>query len=600
MKKQNKKHRNSKYILSLAIEPKLWFVIIIPVLTILLGQKEVITSWLSARIFNNFQFAVESDHEISFLKKAIFLSVLLFLADILEWLFNTISDLIENYWRERVSVKLEKTFIEKDFKTDIADFDNPDLKSRRSLAQAVDPVGQIKAATTCIGKILAILSFAVILWRYSPVMVLVAIIIKIPTYFVIGKINNENRKFRIETGAVNREKNYYKNIPVDRATAKEFKIFDMKAYVCEKYEKTVEKYYKFFKRKYVKNATGNSLLEYYDKVIIIVVQIVIGTSVFTGSMMFGDYILFISAFKNLYGSAESIANYAAQFKDMHIQNNMFGEYIENNSIFENGESKAVKVSNKLHTFEFKDVSFTYPGTTKEILHNLNLSIYGGKTYGIVGLNGSGKSTLVNLLLRLYEPDSGEILLDGVNIKEYDIYSYYETIACVFQCTTHYAMTIKDYIASGNTSDENRIRNAINKVKLDAWCNELPHGMDTMLTRAFSFGNNSVEPSMGQWQKLSIARAIYKDSPIMILDEPSASLDVDSEHEIFKYTAGLADKKTAILISHRLSNIIECDHIFVLQDGNLVEQGNHIELLEMGGIYANLFSSQAKYYKSGEE
>lgn len=600
MKKRNNKRRNVNYILKLAFEPKLWFVFIIPMLAIILSQKDVISSLLSARIFNNFQFAVEGDHDISFLKKAIFLSVLLFLTDIFEWLFNTISDLIENYWREHVSVKLEKSFIEKDFKTDIADFDNPNLKSRRSLAQAVDPVGQIKAAITCIGKILVTFSFAAILWRYSPVMVFVAVIIKIPTYFVIGKINNENREFRIETGVVNREKNYYKNIPVDRATAKEFKMFDMKAYICEKYKIIVEKYYKFFKGKYVKNATGNSLLEYYDKVIIIAAQIVIGISVFTGSMMFGDYILFISAFKNLYGSAESLASYAAQFKDMRIQNNMLREYIENNSIFENGEGKVVNVSNKLHTFEFKDVSFTYPGTTKEILHNLNLTIYGGKTYGIVGLNGSGKSTLVNLLLRLYEPDSGEILLDGVNIKKYNIYSYYETIACVFQCTTHYAMTIKDYIASGNACDENKVRSAINKVKLDAWCNELQHGIDTMLTRAFSSENNSVEPSMGQWQKLSIARAIYKDSPIMILDEPSASLDVDSEHEIFKYIARLADTKTAILISHRLSNIIECDHIFVLQDGNLAEQGNHLELLEMGGIYANLFNSQAKYYKSEEE
>ena len=205
--------------------------------------------------------------------------------------------------------------------------------------------------------------------------------------------------------------------------------------------------------------------------------------------------------------------------------------------------------------------------------------------------------MVNLLLRLYEPDSGEILLDGVNIKEYNIHSYYEAIACVFQNTTHYAMPIKDYVSAGKPCDIDKAQAAIKQVKLDKWCDELPHGLDTMLTRAFTSETDSVEPSIGQWQKLSIARAIYKDAPIMILDEPSASLDVDSENEIFNYITQLTVKKTAILISHRLSNIIGCDHIFVLQDGCLVEQGNHQTLLEMGGVYANLFESQAKYYKS---
>ena len=597
MKKHNKKHSNINYILRLAIEPKLWFVIIIPIFTIVLGQKDVITSWLSARIFNNLQFVVEGNHDISLLNSAIFFAILLFLINIVEWLLTTISDLIENYWREHLNVKLKKRFIEKDFKIDIADFDNPDLKSRRSVAQGLDPVSQIKTVVGCISKILATVSFAIILGQYSLIILLIAFVVKIPTYFVLSKINDENRKFSIETDVINREKNYYKNIPVDRDAAKEFKIFNMKDYVCEKYEKTVEKYYKIFKGRYIKNTTNSSILEHYDRVIIIVVQIVIGVSVFTGKMLFGEYTLLIAAFKNLSGSFESLVSFAAQLKDIHTQNNMFREYIEESSIFENGENKEIKVSNQLHTFVFKDVSFTYPGTDKEILHKLNLSICGGQTYGLVGLNGSGKSTLVNLLLRLYEPDSGEILLDGVNIKEYNIHSYYEAIACVFQSTTHYAMTIKDYIASGDLCDENKARASIKAVKLDTWCNELSHGLDTMLTRAFSSENDSVEPSIGQWQKLSIARAIYKDASIMILDEPSASLDVDSENEIFKYITQLTTKKTAVLISHRLSNIIGCDHIFVLQDGRLVEQGNHHSLLKMDGVYASLFESQAKYYKT---
>lgn len=596
MRNPNKKDGNIRLILKLALEPKLWFVIIIPILTIVLGQKEVATSWLTAQIFNELQFVVEGNRDASLLKRAIMFGVLLFLVNIAAWLISTVSDLIENYWREHVNVKLQRRFMKKDYKIDIGDFDNPALQSRRSVAQGTDPVSQIKTVVSFISKIFVTISFAVILWQYHPILILIAFVVKIPAYFVTNKINDENRKFRIETDVINREKNYYKNLPVDRAVAKEFKIFNMKDYVCEKYDQTVRNYYKKFKRRYIKDVTNRSLLGNYDRIVTIIIQILIGLSVFTGKMLFGDYTLLLAAFNNLAGGFESLVEFAAQFKDLREQNNMLREYLNDESIFDAGEKNRLEVKGDLHTIEFRNVSFTYPETKKEVLHNLNMTISEGKTYGLVGLNGSGKSTLVNLLLRLYEPSTGEILLNGINIKEYNLHSYYEAIACVFQNTTKYAMPIKDYIASGKQCDIKKAEDALSQVKLNDWCCELPHGVDTMLTRAFSSESDSVEPSIGQWQKLSIARAIYKDSPIMILDEPSASLDVDSENEIFNYIARLAVRKTAILISHRLSNIIECDHIYLLQEGEIAEEGTHRELMEQDGIYAELFKSQAKYYQ----
>lgn len=597
MRKLNKKDGNIRLILKLALEPKLWFVIIIPILTIILGQKEVMTSWLTAQIFNKLQFVVEGSRDIALLKSAVLFGFLLFLVNIVEWFINTISSLIENYWREHVKVKLQRKFLRKDYKIDIANFDNPDLQSQRSVAQATDPVDQIKTVVSCVSKIFVIISFSVALWQYHPILIVIGFVVKIPAFFVTNKINEENRKFRIETDVINRQKNYYKNIPVARAVAKEFKIFNMKDYVCEKYDQTVKNYYKKFKARYIRDVTNRSILVHYDSIVTIIVQITIGVSVFTGKMLFGDFTLILAAFNNLSGSFESFVEFAAKFKDLREQNNMLREYLDEEAIFDAGEKNSIEVKGTLHAIEFKNVSFTYPGTEKEVLHNLNLTISEGKTYGLVGLNGSGKSTLVNLLLRLYEPTRGEILLNGINIKEYNIHSYYETIACVFQNTTKYAMPIKDYISSGKKCDIQKAEDAIIQVKLNDWCSELPHGLDTMLTRAFSSQSDSIEPSIGQWQKLAIARALYKDSRIMILDEPSASLDVDSENEIFNYIAQLAEKKTAILISHRLSNIIECDHIFVLQDGCLIEQGNHHNLIELGGLYANLFESQSKYYKT---
>lgn len=599
MKKHATKQSNLRFVLKTTLSRKVWYVFLLPILTLLLGQKEVVIAWLSAQIFNSLQSAVTGEHDLRLLYSAICFSILLLLVSVVQWLITTLSDLIENDWREKVNLTFQKKFMGKDYKRNIADFDDPDLQSRYATAKKADLVGQIKAVVASIGKIGATVSFAIILWRYSPLLVLVAFVIKMPVYFLSGKVNDENRKYQMETNAVNREKNYCRNIPVQKPHVKEFKIFDMKKFVCEKFRQIVEKYYLDFKGRYAKKTTYATIVEHFDKILVLVVQILMGLSVFSGEMLFGDFTLLIAAFGNLSGSMEILANFAAQCKDFHVQNNMLREYLEANRLFEDGESQKRRVDTAPHTIEFRHVSFSYPGTDRKILDDLSITMTEGKTYGLVGLNGSGKSTLVNLLLQLYEPDSGEILLDGADIREYNIVSYYEAISCVLQKTTHYAMTIKEYVACGKTADVRRVNDAIGQAGLAAWCDSLPHGQDTMLTRAFSDAGDSVDPSGGQWQKLSIARALYKNAPILILDEPSASLDVDSEHEIFGYITRLSEKKTALLISHRLSNMIDCDHIFVLHSGRMQEQGTHRSLMEKKGVYADLFESQARNYRTQE-
>ena len=176
MKQQNKKDGNIRLVLKLALEPKLWFVIIFPILTIVLGQKEVVTSWLTAQIFNKLQFVVEGNRDITLLKSAVVFSVLLFFVNIAEWFINAISDMIENYWREYVNVKLQRKFIKKDYRSDIADFDNPNLQSHRSVARGTDPVGQIKTVVSCISKMFVSVSFAVVLWQSHPILIPIAFV----------------------------------------------------------------------------------------------------------------------------------------------------------------------------------------------------------------------------------------------------------------------------------------------------------------------------------------------------------------------------------------------------------------------------------------
>ena len=410
------KNGNVKFILNLALEPKLWFIIFIPVLAIILEQKEFVSSWLSAQIFNILQFIVEGKHDISLLRSAIFFSVLLFCVNIAEWLISTISGLIENYWREHVNVKLQTKFMKKDYRIDIANFDNPELQSRRSVAQGIDPIDQIKKVISGVAKIPVAISFGTVLWNYNPLMVFIAVIVKLPLYFIRTKINNENREFHIQTDVLQREKSYFRNIPVDKSSVKEFKIYHMQEYVCDKYDVSVKKYYKKFKGRFVKNSIVDLFLDYYDSITVIIVQIIFGVSVFKGEMLFGDFTLLIAAFSNLTGSVETLVDFASELKEIRKQDDMLLEYFDTKEIFELGEENNTQIAECFHTITLKKVSFKYPETDKFVLRDLDMEIPAGKICGLVGLNGSGKSTLINLILRLYKPDSGEILLDGINIE----------------------------------------------------------------------------------------------------------------------------------------------------------------------------------------
>lgn len=587
---------NIRYILNLTFTARLWFVIFVPILSIVIAQRDVAMAWLSALIFNNLQTALFEDHDLKYLRSVIFCAILMFLVFIGEWLLSAISDMIENYWREAVNLKLRKRFMKKDYEMDVAYFDNQDKQACRSMAENVDPVSEVKSVINCVGKLSAAVSFAIIMWAYSPWLIPISIIIRLPVYFLRNKLNSNDRKFRIEMDQVIREKDYYRSIPIDKKDVKEYKVFSMTNFTNQKYRDKSKYYLDKYRNKFAKDAVGNTILGQYDSIVTIAVEIALGISVFMGKTMFGDFTLLIAAFQNLSNSVNDLSEFSAEIKDIHDQNNMLISYLAEHTIYEEGKKNTRLVSDQAHRIEFRDVAFRYPGCDEYVLEHLNMTLEPGKTYGLVGLNGCGKSTIVNLLLRLYEPDQGTILLDGGDIKEYNTDSYYRAVTCVFQSPNKYSMPIRDYICSGKAYDENSFNDALKQVKLDSWCAGLKSGIDAMLTRAIASENESVEPSVGQWQKLSIARAIYKNSGIMVLDEPSASLDVEVESEIFNYIAKLSENKTALLISHRLSSVMDCDEIYLLQNGAVAEQGTHCELMKHGGQYADLFNAQARQYR----
>lgn len=250
--------------------------------------------------------------------------------------------------------------------------------------------------------------------------------------------------------------------------------------------------------------------------------------------------------------------------------------------------------NSDHEIEFKDVWFKYPRSEKYILKGVNIKLKNGEKLSIVGLNGTGKTTFIKLLCRLYKVDKGEILIDGKNINEYDFDEYSKLFSVVFQDYKLFAFSFKENISVSEEPDEERVLELCRKVGLSGKINDMPNGMDTIMFKQFD--ESGVEPSGGEQQKMSIARALYKDAPIVILDEPTAALDPIAEYEIYRQFNEIVNGKTAIYISHRLSSCKFCDKIAVFKDGVIKEYGHHSELLEIpNGEYKRMFDAQAKYY-----
>ncbi|HEX2521225.1 MAG TPA: ABC transporter ATP-binding protein, partial [Terriglobia bacterium] len=246
-------------------------------------------------------------------------------------------------------------------------------------------------------------------------------------------------------------------------------------------------------------------------------------------------------------------------------------------------------------FEFLDVSFSYPGSSRLILDNLNFRLEPGERLALIGENGQGKTTIVKLLTRLYDPTKGKILLDGVDLREYNLEDLCSQIGVIFQDFMRYEMTASSNIAVGRIEEPNpfKIEVAAEKSLAHAVIQKLPLRYEQMLGRRFEGG---VDLSGGEWQKLALARAYLRDAQLMILDEPTASLDARSEYEVFQRFADLTNSKMALLISHRFSTVRMADRILVLEQGKIAEQGSHRQLISLGGLYRGMFELQASSYR----
>ena len=522
-------------------------------------------------------------------------------------ILGKVSGIVTALAGELVVNHIKMKIIEKSKEVDVPSFDRPEFYEKLENANreaSMRPIGILSATFKVISSLISVISFITVLATLSPWAPLMIVLAATPGAIVNFSYRRKSFGYIRRHSKERREMNYYSGVMVDKDLAKEIRILGLGDTFSEKYKQSFAKYYKGMRRLILKEGFDQILVGFISTVINCLLFGYIAYNVIYGDRQIGDWSLYTGALNSISGAVNSILTATATIYEGTL-------FIENMIAFMKEE---VKIKATLpeplvpkrgigHTVEFKNVSFSYPGTDRYVLHNVNLTMNPGESVVLVGLNGAGKTTLIKLLTRLYDPTEGQILLDGRDLREYDPRALYDMFGIIFQDFGKYAVSASENIKFGDVAREHSdssVRLAAEQGGADGFIKDLPRGYETPLTRMFE--EDGIELSGGQWQKLSVARAFYKNSEILILDEPTAALDAIAEQEVFNRFSELSRNKTTVFVSHRLSSATTADKIIVLDGGTVAEVGTHHELMERGGKYCRLFSTQAKRYTDayGEE
>jgi ATP-binding cassette subfamily B protein len=444
--------------------------------------------------------------------------------------------------------------------------------------------------------IISILFLAAGLVVFNPWLILLLIVAVIPAF--VSETHFNQRSYSLARGWTpeRRELDYLRFIGASDDTAKEIKIFGLDGFVRDRFAELADKFYQenavLAKQRagwgFVFNSLGD--IGYYAAYVVIILQAV------NGDISLGDLTFLSGSFERLRGSLRGVlSRFSAIAQSALYLQDLFDFFAIKPAISSPAAPRPFPSQIK-EGFRFERVSFEYPNTGKFAIRDLSFTLQAGEKLALVGENGAGKTTLVKLLARLYDPSEGRILLDGHDLREYDLKALRAAVGVIFQDYVRFQLSAGDNIAVGRIEaryDQPRVVDAAHKSLADEVINGLPGQYGQRLGRRFEDG---VELSGGQWQKIALGRAYMREAQLLILDEPTSALDARAEYQVFQRFAELTQGKSAVLISHRFSTVRMADRILVLEHGTLKEIGTHEELLAHGSTYAELFSLQAEGYR----
>jgi len=487
---------------------------------------------------------------------------------------------------------------------DMASFDRPEFYAKlENASREADrrPIQILSASFSVISTLISMITFIVILWAVSPAAPFIIIALAAPSAIINFHYRRKNVVYMRFRSKERRQMYYYSDLVVNKDMVKEVRMFDLTNTFISRFKAVFKQYFAGLKKLFLAEGAWNMGIALVGAAVNCALFIYIAGKVVSGQLQVGDYTLYTGALASISGGITSlIATTATIYEGTLFIENMIDFMKEKSTVVCRLEKPAELKRGILHTIEFKNVSFRYPGTTRDVLKNINFKIEGGETVVLVGLNGAGKTTLLKLLTRLYDPTEGNIELDGRDIRDYDVKKLYAMFGMIFQDFGKYAVSVRENIAFGEISKipaEGEVEAAAKASGAAEYIDRLALGYETPLMRIFE--ETGMELSIGQWQKLAAARAFYGSSDMVILDEPTSALDPMAEQEIYDRFDDLRKNKTTIFVSHRLSSATKATKIIVLEDGEIAEMGTHTELMGRKGRYHELFTIQAKRYITNE-
>lgn len=595
------------YIVRLVWGASPMILIAMTALCLLNGALPVIGAYISKDLLNSVASLIGSaageniaDNIFVTLRPLVFLLLLFFIHSFLTKLFTRINSMVTGIAGELVVNHIKMKIMRKADEVDIRSFDSPEFYEKLENANreaGMRPIQILSATYSVISAAISAVSFVAVLTTLSPFAPLVIIVAAIPGAIVNYVYRNRNFRYIRFHSKERRAMNYYSGLMVNKDMAKEIRILGLGGTFADKYTVQFKRYYKGLKGLILKEGVTQMIIGLLSTVANCALFLYVAYDVVFDHGQIGDYSLYTGALTSISAYVTTILTSTATiYEGTLFINNMMEFVSEKPTVVPICENPKKPRRGAPHTIELVNVSFSYPGSNKKVIKNVSLKLQPGENVVLVGLNGAGKTTLIKLLTRLYDPTEGKILLDGVDIREYDTAALYDLFGILFQDFGRYSETVSENIRFGDVrclDDEARISEAAVRGDADDFISKLPRGFDTPLTRLFE--DEGVELSGGQWQKLSVARAFYKDSDILILDEPTASLDALAEKEVFDRFSELSENKLTVFVSHRLSSAVGASKIVVLEGGEVVEIGTHSELMALGGRYCHLFTTQASRY-----
>ncbi len=515
------------------------------------------------------------------------------LSDVINRSITLLDSLLGDLFSNQTSVRL----IQHAASLDLYQFEDSKFydKLERARRQTTSRTVLMSQVLTQLQDIITIVFFAVGLIAFKPILILILFIAIIPSF--LGETTFSERTYSLTRSWTpqRRELDYLRYIGASDETAKEIKIFGLQDFIAERFKVLADKYFKANKSLATNRALWGSLLSsvgtvaYYGAYAFIIIDTV------QGDISLGKLTFLAGSFLQMRNMLQSIMNRFSQIAESALYLQDLFDFFELKSQIKL-EDKKLPVPNPIKQgFTFENVGFKYPGAEKYSLKDLNFHLNVGEKLALVGENGAGKTTLVKLLSRLYEPTEGRILLDGVDLRDYDLANLRREVSVIFQDFVKFQLKADENIAVGSIKQRGNkelIETSAVKSLADNVISKLPEGYEQLLGKRFE---GSVDLSGGEWQKIALARAYMGNAQLLILDEPTSALDAKAENEVFIRFAELMKGKTAVLISHRFSTVRMADRILFLENGGLLELGSHEELIAKNGKYAALFNLQAQGY-----